>query len=304
MGDKDDFTRIENISDFLHDESSETDGLLTADQPNSEEQTPVAAEDVGSFDDGDDNSFDTFGTEEPLEDNFGSTDGEETENFFGDDSADLAVEEKEGAGEATEYDSWGGDDTPGLDDDNLAPLDESELDSDNQIAAPVVPEETDLPAEEDLASSPIGGSEVEPAPAWSGKSPEQLDDVKQFGQSIKIGSQEQAGNPPFSIVLRNIKYKEDRDIIYSMLVEYGLVSPKSDKDIQLGLDNGALLISHISEYLAVFLAHKFRQFDMEIYVGQSEELHPSKVYRDDGGKGLVDKSNIEQNRKDAHQSKT
>jgi len=127
---------------------------------------------------------------------------------------------------------------------------------------------------------------------------EDFSDVRKFGEHITYGQVSVGGNPPFSIILRKIKYQEDADRIKEILSEHGLINDSNTPEIEQGIQNGSLLISQISEFSAIYLAHRFRQFDLTLEVGLSSELHKSKNYSHDDYVGLVSKSNIGQNKEE------
>ena len=122
-------------------------------------------------------------------------------------------------------------------------------------------------------------------------------DIQDFGQNIEPGKITTGGNPPFAILLKNIKYKDDAEDILRIMREYELLNADNEKTYQQGLQNGSLLISQISEFSAIMLAHKFRRFDLTIEFGLSKEIFESKYY-DDHPKGLVTKNNLHQNKTD------
>ncbi len=124
---------------------------------------------------------------------------------------------------------------------------------------------------------------------------ENFQDLRDFGNAITYGVVTTGGNPPFSLILRQIKYEEDAEDIKIVLREHGLVSDDNEETIDQGLEQGSLLISQISEYSAIYLAHKLRRFDVEMRIGLSDQLHPSKSYSSEG-KGLVSKFNLKQNK--------
>ena len=97
--------------------------------------------------------------------------------------------------------------------------------------------------------------------------PEKFDEVKTFAHTFSYGQVSVGGNPPFSIIVRNIKYKEDAESILSLLKEFGVVTDKNLNETKLALDIGSLLIPQISEYAAIVLSHKFRRFDCDIEFG-------------------------------------
>ena len=122
-------------------------------------------------------------------------------------------------------------------------------------------------------------------------------DVQTFGQNIETGKITTGGNPPFAILLKNIKFKDDAEDILRIMREYELLNADNEKTYKQGLQNGSLLISQISEYSAIVLAHKFRRFDLTIEFGLSKEIFESKYYNDHP-KGLVTKNNLHQNKTD------
>lgn len=125
--------------------------------------------------------------------------------------------------------------------------------------------------------------------------PENFNDIKAFTERSTTGVALGGGNPPFSLILKKIKYKEDASDILNILKEYKLCTSANEKDYEQGLQSGSMIISQISEYAAIYLAHKFRRFDLDILFGPSEEIHPSLSY-DVNEKGLVNKANLQQNR--------
>ena len=94
--------------------------------------------------------------------------------------------------------------------------------------------------------------------------------------------------------MKNIKYLEDVEDIRIILKEHGLLDQKNEKEIEQGLSHGSILISHISEYAAIYLAHRLRRFDVDVSMGPSEELHPTESYEHDA-RGLISKENMKQN---------
>ena len=111
-----------------------------------------------------------------------------------------------------------------------------------------------------------------------------------YGKSSGVG-----GNPPFSLIARNIKYKEEAEDILNLLSELGLVNASNEKEISRSLELGSLLVPQISEYAAIVVAHKLRRFDLDLEVGLTDEVHPSKS-GEVNPRGLIKKENIRQNR--------
>jgi len=124
---------------------------------------------------------------------------------------------------------------------------------------------------------------------------ESFADVKSFAENLTYGNVTKGGNPPFTIMLKKIKFKEDKTDIENILREHGLLNNDNEKLYLQSLEGGSLLLSQISEYSAIYLTHKFRRFDLEIVMGLSDEIHPSKSY-DHEFRGLVNKDHIFQNR--------
>ena len=128
--------------------------------------------------------------------------------------------------------------------------------------------------------------------------PEKFEEVKTFAHTFSYGQVSVGGNPPFSLIVRNIKYKEDADSILSLLKEFGIVTDKNLNETKMALDIGSLLIPQISEFAAIVIAHKFRRFDCDIEFGLSEEIHPTKA-GESYNKGLTSKESIRQNKIDS-----
>lgn len=124
--------------------------------------------------------------------------------------------------------------------------------------------------------------------------PERFEEVKSFAQNFSYGQIQGGGNPPFSLVIRNLKYEDDKESILSVLSEFGLVTEQNHDETVRALDLGSLLVPQISEFSAIVLAHKLRRFDCDLEVGLSDEVHPSKS-GEHNPKGLVKKDSLRQN---------
>lgn len=125
------------------------------------------------------------------------------------------------------------------------------------------------------------------------KTPENFDDLKKFAESTSISGMGAEGNPSFSVLLKNIRYIEDVNDILALMKELGLLSDPEEQ-IRQRLMRGHLLVPRISEYAAIFLAHKLRRFDIDIQVGLSDEIHPPK-HQETPETGLVSKYTLYQN---------
>ena len=60
-------------------------------------------------------------------------------------------------------------------------------------------------------------------------SPENFDDVKSFGNRMSYGIAAGGGNPPFSIIIKDLKYKEDAEDILSILRSHGLLNEENEE---------------------------------------------------------------------------
>jgi uncharacterized protein YbjQ (UPF0145 family) len=293
--DSDDLTRLEDLSDFLHEDDPSVDDQLETsedkeDSPKAEDQgdedlefddeptvpdieLPPNFNEATSFDEAEDEQDEE--SEESEEDNefknsdddvnwqveeesTGSFEPQEEQDF----SLEVAEEEIEGESEAEDN----------TEDDLVVPL-----------AATVTTQEYQSPPQEQKPSVPSTFTKQE-----------NFQDLRDFGSAITYGHVSTGGNPPFSIILRNIKYIEDARDILIILKEHGIVTPETQESTQKGLNQGQLLVSQISEYSAIYLAHRFRRFDLDVKIGLSDQLHPSKSY-DSQERGLVSRINLRQN---------
>ncbi|MEI8346551.1 MAG: heavy metal-binding domain-containing protein [Pseudomonadota bacterium] len=123
--------------------------------------------------------------------------------------------------------------------------------------------------------------------------PERFQEVRDFAQHLTYGPVTSV-MPAYSILMRNIKSKNDAESILGHLQEYGMLNPENEKLMRQSLNSGSLLIPHISEYAAIYLAHIFRRFDCDIQMGLADEIHPSDSYQAENA-GLVDHQDIRQN---------
>jgi uncharacterized protein YbjQ (UPF0145 family) len=128
--------------------------------------------------------------------------------------------------------------------------------------------------------------------------PEKFEDVKSFAQHFSYGKSTGGGNPPFSLIARHIKYKDDADDILILLREFGLVTKTNEAETIKALELGTLLVPQISEYTAIVLAHKLRRYDLDLEVGLSDEIHPSKS-GETNPRGLVKKESLKQNKSES-----
>jgi hypothetical protein len=286
------FDLSDNESDDDSDSSTdfENDSENTFDDLNSEEETEMSFDSEESF------SSETF-TEVEDEDNSEFDEHEladETASFTSD--TDNAFEEDDDFNEENEESSFETNDS--FDEPSES---SEELSFDENLDDEANVQDISEPEEDSFKTPQINESEQESVPNRETMAPpvpkENFEEVKQFAKNISYGIVAAGGNPPYSLIIKNIKFKEDAEDILIIFREHGLINQGNEDTMKQGLDNGSVLISQISEYSAIFLAHKMRRFDVELLVGLSEELHPSKTY-DKTNVGLVTKKTLRKNRKD------
>lgn len=158
---------------------------------------------------------------------------------------------------------------------------------------PEMTAETTAPEEPKPEEPPSEAPEPDEAIPEKPKKPEKFEEVREFGKNISTTTAAIPGNPPFSIVIKNIKFSEDADDILTSLKEYGIATPANENIFKTGLASGSILITQLSESTAILLVHKFRQYDLEIEMGLSEEIRPYKTREQ---KGLVSRGNLTQNK--------
>jgi uncharacterized protein YbjQ (UPF0145 family) len=123
--------------------------------------------------------------------------------------------------------------------------------------------------------------------------------VQNFANNFSYSSPPTGGNPPFSIIIKNLKFSEDVESILIFLKEYQIITPESEEDYKKSMSYGFLLIPQISEYLAILLTHKLRRFDIDIEIGLSDQIHPSKS-EEYNPRGLTSRTHLSQNKSDHH----
>jgi uncharacterized protein YbjQ (UPF0145 family) len=125
--------------------------------------------------------------------------------------------------------------------------------------------------------------------------PETFRDLQTFSKNMSYGNLSHEGNPPFSIILKDIKFQEDLDDIIIYLKEFKIHKEEDEQSARKTLSRGSFLIPRLSEYAAILLCHKLRRFELTILMGLTEEITPAKSYSSDDS-GLATKNNIYNNR--------
>ncbi len=159
--------------------------------------------------------------------------------------------------------------------------------------SPLPSEDFLTPLEEDYPVAPEKTEIKSYSPSPDFKAPEEFKDVKTFAENSNWTGSSAEGNPSFSILLKNIRYIEDVNDIISILKELSLLSDPEEQ-VRTRLMRGHLLVPRISEFAAIFVAHKLRRFDIDIQVGLSDEIHPPK-HHEAPELGMVSKHSLYQN---------
>ena len=363
--DKKDLTRIEDLSDFIHDENEDLSDLETfgdeeddddalmdqATDPdiefppefqvnsddNSDEDSDTNTNDetdafntefesgeeasFGSDDDSFDSDDDSFGSDDDSfgsnEDSFGNDDDNSFDNedsfasdednsfndddsftdedSFNDNSEVYASDESEDEVEDISLDEEFNDDSneafdpPPLD--TLAseepPIEESIEEPSQEMATAQEVDSIESPKTESAQKTPI----PQYADKEEFKSPENFNELQKFAKNISYGNMGHEGNPPFSIILKDIKFKEDIEEIVEILREFNIIDDESERAASESLLRGNMLIPRLGEYSAIHLCHKLRKFDVTILMGLTEEVHPPKSYESDDS-GIVSKYTV------------
>ena len=286
MADKDDLTRLEDLSEFHHEEDPESEQFLEEEE-SSEDFPP-------------DFSSESQEEEQPPVDLPTGDEVDFQESSFSDGEDNWQVEEEE------ELPSF--EEAPPEED--LPSFEEAPPEEDLPSFEEAPPEEDlpsfeEAPPEEDPPSFEEEPEEDYPEPVTQAPPPEErpeqpktyekFEEVKSFAENItmtKIGS---GANPPYTLIIQGIKSRGNADRIYSILEEYGLITPQNKKEFETGLKLGQILISHVSEFAAIFIAHKLRQHCLQILFGLSDEVRPPKNY-DPSPRGPVDSDTVYQNK--------
>lgn len=304
MADKKDLTRIEDLSEFLHQDDPDVEAQLSQDEgPEEESPSDFNLPDVplDSADDqtGQDQEFLEQETPPAFEEN----DTAETSDFSMPQeeglppdlplSEDLAQE----SFESENFQDFNQEQTT----QNFIPDDSfdspQETNEQQEQMQELVQLKEEAPSIDELPqSAPYIAAKEDDGPTTSG--PQDFGDVKQFAQSLSYGPVKSVGNPPYALLIKKIKYKEEARDIYDLLEEFGIINSDNASVFEKGLELGQLLVGQLSEYAAVYLAHRLRRFDLEIHLGLNEEIHPTGSYPLEKN-GPLHKENLYQNRQDA-----
>ncbi len=281
-----DLTRIEDLSEFLHQDDEGLDSKFNHfDSPSAESS---GIKEISQLL----NETPVLEAEELLiqgESDFPESlpEGLDMEMESSDEILDANVEPDFGSTDFGELESLDDIELPNFEDNNK-PAFSYEPESEFTSTSDISELENELMTEEESSES------INETPLVDDS--ERFLDVKTFAQNFSYGkSNGVGGNPPYSLIARNIKFKDEARDILDLLSELGLVNSNNEKEINRSLELGSLLIPQISEYAAIVLAHKLRRFDLDLEVGLTDEVHPSKS-GEINPRGLIKKENIRQNR--------
>ena len=276
MNDKKDLTRIEDLSEYLHElqdeESSEDVPAFGLDDLNGTRNDPLPEEE---------DAFPSLGNEEtpefnPTEDEdpFAISESDESEDFKPETTIDFSSSDFE----SSSFDE------PAFE---SSTFDEPSFETSRaEKTASLVT--TMLEETFDPAPTPAYKPEIS-----SYKSPETFEDIKKFAESTSFTGMAVEGNPSFSVLIKSVRYIEDVNDIISLMKELKLLNDPEDQ-VRSRLSRGTFLVPRISEFAAIFLAHKLRRFDIDIQIGLSDDIHPPK-HGEKPETGLVSKFNLYQN---------
>ncbi|PIP95662.1 MAG: hypothetical protein COV37_10255 [Bdellovibrio sp. CG11_big_fil_rev_8_21_14_0_20_39_38] len=329
FADKSDMTRIENLAEFLHQEDPEVDAQLesAADKKTEEEEQELPPSlDLNELED-----TEQVQTEEaPPE--FIQEEIAEEESVVEVLESEPAAEEEEVSfdsnseweGEsASEFESSSIEDFTSSDEQEWESTDEQEWDPPEETTegpdeaalleeetevfeSPVVEEEAFSVEEEEDVLPPMEEPVSPPSPAPIAPVPhsqrpplnlkkrEDFQDLRLFGEALSYGTVTYGGQPPFTLKATGIHFQEDAEDIMSILEEHGLITEENRATYLQMLEHNSLLISQISEFSAIYLSHRLRRFKLQLSLGLSDEMNPSKSYEKEG-RGLVTKYNLRQN---------
>lgn len=310
---KNDLTRIEDLSEFLHQKDSDLDSRFDTFSSDDSHESTSTGIDLDALDESDtppalpdlpEVSYENSNDEEI---NFEATSLNEVsfESSPEENSFDFSIEssEDDSSNDKTSF----GENPFGSSESDSNSLDELE-----DISFGEVTEESNLEntlddhqghsndvLEEDLIDTSYDDLAATAAPQIYTNTSEKFEDVKTFAQNFSYGKASLGGgNPPYTIIARNIKYQDDAENILDILSEFGLINDQNKKDTEKAMEFGALIIPQISEYTAIVIAHKLRRFDLDLQVGLSDEVHPSKSGVENP-RGLLKKDSLKQNKSES-----
>lgn len=316
---KDDLTRIEDLGEFHHEEDEDLSFDDFTIPHEDQEKTTIGelpdfetpedsllSEDITktSFDfnqpeslDFNDLPEDEQNLEPSHENNFDSPQEDETSSFANpdfndednltheaeeivnlnetDEDLDFALEESQSSLEDNS--------TLELPSSELPPLD-SDSNQDNEIS----------PTQLSSVESEENGQQDSVNQEFNEFAQNDLRDIKKFANQVIASEEGMEAYPAYSVVIEEVKYIEEVDSIIELIKETKLYQ-EDDERLRLSLERGKLLIPRISEFAAIYLANKLRQFNLKFKVGLSDTLY-AKASKDDAPTIMISKKSIGLNR--------
>jgi uncharacterized protein YbjQ (UPF0145 family) len=282
LGDnKRDLTRIEDLEEFIHELSKEG----REDEPE-EESTAL-------FGESEDNAF-------SEEVNFSSDTQSFQSDFSGDDATRVlsGFDSSDSAESETSFQDSDYSETSFESESLDTPV--SDFSDSEEDKTPLVlttlgedffgEEESSVAAKESTQQLPVTAVAT-PTPGY--QPPETFEEVKKFAENSMFSGSLAEGNPSFSLLIKNVRFLEDVNDILILLREYSLLND-SEESTKARLMRGNLLIPRISEFTAIYLAHRLRRFDIDIQMGLSDEIHPPR-HQELPEVGIVSKASLYQN---------
>ena len=104
------------------------------------------------------------------------------------------------------------------------------------------------------------------------------------------------GNPPYSLLLEDIKFVDELKEIIGILTDLKILPSSKTELLKHSYQTKQLLIPQISEYLAIMLANRFRHYHLKTSFGLSEEIFLTKRISENP-RGLVNTCQIWKNSK-------
>jgi len=312
--DRKDLTRIEDLSEFLHEDDPDLESKFgdfdqsyhKADGTSTEVTT--GGLDLPDVSDLSDLESENATGEAPPEVSFESSENDSEELISMPDVPFDLTDESSGE---TSFDTSLPDSSDDLSNDSLEGSQEDSFENSLESSDDFSFAESSLetPSEDEAVSEPFTTDNlpsyeetpVEEAPQE--QPPERFTEVKAFAQNFSYGQIQGGGNPPYSLIVRNLKYEDDKESILGILTEFGIVTEQNLAETTKALEMGHLLVPQINEYSAIILAHKLRRFDCDLEVGLSDEVHPSKS-GEQNPKGLVKKESLRQNISESYVANT
>lgn len=319
-----DLTRIENLSEFNHEDDTEVDRLLesfnTLNKKSSSNESADDSENEGSrlynldeLEDSPSNENEAESSDSSF-DSDNDTPSEMEESSFEVENSEFSSEEATSFGDTSwdssndfeqeahsdfseEYAEEGQEEV--LEDSFTSEFNETEL-------PPPFPESNDSFDSENIFKEENENveqteKEAKEEDTFSENSSDittHYGEVQSFGNNISPSEHFQtAANPPYSIIIENIQYSEDAQKLQNILTDFDIINAENTSDYQKAINNGRVLVPQISEYKAIMLGHALRKFNFTMKIGLSHQVFASSSQTDEF-RGLISKKFVTQNFKE------